>query len=313
LSAHAAGDELDPRLVSRARGALLGLVVGNQLGVPTEELGTAEAIRAAFPRGVRDLAPSPKGSPFDDDAAMTLLLAESLAEHGDFDAADVADRWVKWMKLDGRGIGLTTQRALRLIERGTEPFEAGRLARSAGAAASNGAVMRCIPVALRYHDNVEKLVRVSTQQAAITHADERCTWAAAAVNLAARELLHGNQYFVEEVLHRLHGAAPRVLVEAIRRVPWEQESDLPVAVAGEYGYVVHCVEVAFWCAVHRPSLEEALIFLVAAGGDTDTNAAVAGALLGARDGETGIPPRWLDQLGNARGVSGLAERLLQMR
>ena len=298
--------------MSRARGALLGLVVGNQLGVPTEQLGTAEAIREAFPQGVRDLHPPPKGSPFDDDAAMTLLLAESLAERGDLDAVDVAARWVKWMKVDGRGIGLTTQRALRLIERGVEPFEAGRQARSAGASASNGAVMRCIPVALRYHDNVDKLIRVSTQQAAITHADERCTWGAAAVNLAARELLHGNPHFVEEVLHRLQGAAPRVLIEAVRRVPWEQESALPVAVPNEFGYAVHCVEIAFWCAVHQPSLEEALVFLVAAGGDTDTNAAVAGALLGARDGETAIPPRWLDQLGrsNTRGVSELAEKLV---
>src|SRR5437867_9189579 len=239
----------------RARGALLGLVVGNQLGVPTEQLGTAAAIREAFPQGVRDLAPPPKGSPFDDDAAMTLLLAESLAEKGDFDANDVAERWVKWMKRDGRGIGLTTQRALRLIERGTEPFEAGRLTRAGGAAASNGAVMRCIPVALRYHDNVDKMVRVSTQQAAITHADERCTWGAAAVNLAARELLHGNAYFVEEVLHRLQ-AAPRPLIEAIQRVPWEQESDLPIGVSGEAGYVVHCVEIAFWCGMHRPSRDE---------------------------------------------------------
>src|SRR5256885_6457563 len=164
----------------RARGALLGLVVGNQLGVPTEPLGTATAIREAFPQGVRDLAAPPKGSPSDDDAAMTLLLAESLAEKGDFDAHDVAERWVKWMKRDGRGIGLTTQRALRLIERGTEPFEAGRLALNARAA-SNGAVMRCIPVALRYHNNVDRLIRVSTQQAAITHADERCTWGAVAV------------------------------------------------------------------------------------------------------------------------------------
>ena len=55
----------------------------------------------------------------------------------------------------------------------------------------------------------------------------------------------------------------------------------------------------------------ALVHLAEAGGDTDTNAAVAGALLGARDGDASIPPRWLDQLGNARGFSGLAERLLR--
>lgn len=225
-------DRGDPQLVSRARGALLGLVAGNQLGVPTEHLGTAEAIRKAFPHGVTDLTPPPKNSPYDDDAAMALLLGESLVASKGFDATDVAARWVKWMKMDGRGIGVTTKRALSLIDRGKEPFEAGRLVyqenprRSAG----NGSVMRCIPVALRYHDEVDRLIRVSTQQAAITHADERCTWGAAAVNLAARELLHGNIYFVEEVLHRIADRAPRALRDAIHRVPREAETDLPIAI-----------------------------------------------------------------------------------
>lgn len=83
---------MNAELVSRARGSLLGLVAGNQLGVPTERLGTPEAIRTAFPGGVRDLAPPPKNSPYDDDAAMALLLGESLLSSNGFDAADVAGR-----------------------------------------------------------------------------------------------------------------------------------------------------------------------------------------------------------------------------
>jgi len=302
----------DPQLVSRARGALLGLVAGNQLGVPTERLGTAAAIRQAFPNGVRDLAPPPKNSPYDDDAAMTLLLGESLLACNGFDATDVAGRWVKWMKVDGRGIGITTRRALTLIDRGKEPFEAGRLAHqeNPGRSAGNGSVMRCLPVALRYHDEIERLIRVSTQQAAITHADERCTWAAAAVNLAVRELLHGNIYFIDEVLHRIGDRAPRLLRDAIHRVPREGEGDLPIAVEREAGYVVHCVEIAFWFVTHDRTLEEALIYLAQAGGDTDTNAAVAGALLGARYGEVGLPPRWVDQITGAQGIAQLAERLV---
>lgn len=303
---------MDPELVSRARGALLGLVAGNQLGVPTEHLGTPEAIRKAFPNGISDLAPPPKNSPYDDDAAMALLLGESLLERQGFDATDVGRRWVKWMKVDGRGIGATTRRALTLIDRGKGPFEAGRLVyqENPRRAAGNGSVMRCVPVALRYHDDADRLIRVSTQQAAITHADERCTWGAAAVNLAARELLHGNIYFVEEVLHRIGDRAPRVLRDAIHRVPREAEADLPITVAGEAGYVVHCVEIAFWFATHDRRLEEALIFLAQAGGDTDTNAAVAGALLGARYGETALPPRWVQQLVGARGIATLAEGLV---
>jgi len=302
---------MDPQLVSRARGALLGLVAGNQLGVPTEGMGS-EAIRNAFPNGLHDLAPPPKNSPYDDDAAMALLLGESLLAAKGFDATDVAHRWVKWMKVDGRGIGWTTKRALTLIDRGKEPFEAGRLAHqeSPGRSAGNGSVMRCVPVALRYHDDLDRLIRVSTQQAAITHADDRCTWAAAAVNLAARELLHGNIYFIEEVLHRIGDRAPRVLRDAIHRVPREGESDLPITRAGETGYVVHCVEIAFWFVAHDRTLEESLIHLAQAGGDTDTNAAVAGALLGARHGETALPPRWMDQLVGAQGIGKLAEELV---
>ena len=305
-------DRGDPQLVSRARGALLGLVAGNQLGVPTEHLGTPEAIRKAFPNGVVDLAPPPKNSPYDDDAAMALLLGESLLASKGFDANDVARRWVKWMKVDGRGIGITTKRALTLIDRGKEPFEAGRLANqeNPGRSAGNGSVMRCIPVALRYHDDPDRLIRVSSQQAAITHADERCTWSAAAVNLAARELLHGNIYFVDEVMHRIGDRAPRVLREAIHRVPRERESDLPIARAGEAGYVVHCVEIAFWFVTHDRSLEEALIALAQAGGDTDTNAGVAGALLGARYGDIALPPRWINQVTGVQGIAQLAERLV---
>jgi len=303
---------MDPQLVSRARGALLGLVAGNQLGVPTEGMAP-EAIRKAFPNGLHDLAPPPKNSPYDDDAAMALLLGESLLAAKGFDAVDVARRWVKWMKVDGRGIGWTTKRALTLIDRGKEPFEAGRLAHqeNPSRSAGNGSVMRCVPVALRYQDDLDRLIRISTQQAAITHADERCTWAAAAVNLAARELMHGNIYFIEEVLHRIGDRAPRVLRDAIHRVPREGESDLPITRAGETGYVVHCVEIAFWFVAHDRTLEESLTHLAQAGGDTDTNAAVAGALLGARYGETALPPRWMDQLVGAQGIGKLAEELVK--
>jgi len=294
---------------------LLGLVAGNQLGVPTEHLGTPEAIRKAFPNGLVDLAPPPKNSPYDDDAAMALLLGESLLASKGFDENDVARRWVKWMKVDGRGIGITTRRALTLIDRGKEPFEAGRLANqeTPGRSAGNGSVMRCIPVALRYHDDPDRLIRVSTQQAAITHADERCTWGAAAVNLAARELLHGNIYFIDEVMHRIGDRAPRVLREAIHRVPRERDSDLPISRPGEAGYVVHCIEIAFWFVTHDRSLEEALMYLAQAGGDTDTNAAVAGALLGARYGEVALPPRWVDQITGVQGIAQLAERLVSAR
>ena len=113
------------------------------------------------------------------------------------------------------------------------------------------------------------------------------------------------------MLHKIGDRAPRALRDAIHRVPREQESTLPIAVPGEAGYVVHCVEIAFWFVAHDRTLEEALTYLVQAGGDTDTNAAVAGALLGARYGEVALPPRWVDQLVGAQGIAKLAENLVR--
>jgi len=104
---------------------------------------------------------------------------------------------------------MTTRRALTLIDRGKEPFEAGRLvnqenpgraaATAASCAASGG---------LRYHDDPDRLIRVSTQQAAITHADERCTWGAAAGEPRGPGAVARNIYFIDEVLHKIGDRAP---------------------------------------------------------------------------------------------------------
>src|SRR2546427_7297991 len=101
---------------------------------------------------------------------MALLFGESLLAARGFDAADLARRWVKWMKVDGRGIGNTTKRALTLIDRGKEPFEAGRLVYQENPrfSAGNGSVNRCGPPPPRYHDHPQPPIRGSTPQAGLT-------------------------------------------------------------------------------------------------------------------------------------------------
>jgi ADP-ribosylglycohydrolase len=247
-------------------------------------------------------------------AALARLLGESLLERGEFDAGDVSRRWVAWMDQDGRGLGRTTRRALELIETGVEPFDAGGRARdlAAGQAAGSGAVLRCLPVALRFHDEPDRLVRAATQQAAVTHSDPRCLWAAAAVALAVRELLHGNPYFIDEVMHRLRNGAPRAVLDAMHRAQRIQRGELPLATSTVDTDAVRCLEIAFWVALHERSLEAALRFLSGAGGDAIGNTATAGGLLGARDGEEAIPQQWLG-LSDAPGLGVLAERLIAAR
>jgi hypothetical protein len=92
-----------PDLATRARGALLGHAAGNVLGVPTEFLNTPDGIRARFPEGIRDVQrQDTPDSPYDDDLALTLLLAEELLQP-EVDLRRLALAWAGWGERDGRG------------------------------------------------------------------------------------------------------------------------------------------------------------------------------------------------------------------
>lgn len=302
----------EPTLRERARGAMLGHAAGNALGVPTEFLHTPAAIAARFPGGLREVMRADRpGSPWDDDVAMAVAVAEELLRPRP-DPHEIARRWVRWMKEDGRGIGVWTATALEYFDRHDAPIP------DAGGQAGNGAVMRTLPVALRFFRQPRVLLNAAGGIAALTHPDPRCIWSAVAVTVACAQLLQGRRDFLPDVVEALQvnrkpagtpDAGVDEVLEAVRRVPRERRDDLALT-GPAAGYTVLCMEVALWAAWHEPSLEAALVWLANAGGDTDTNAAVAGGLLGARDGERAVPSRWVEQVARAEELAGLAERLV---
>ena len=77
------------------------------------------------------------------------------------------------------------------------------------------------------------------------------------------------------------------------------------------GHTLLAMEVGLWAVATPLTLEDALIAVVGAGGDTDTNAAVAGAVLGARYGASAIPRRWLDCVPQRGRIETLADSLLR--
>jgi len=170
--------------------------------------------------------------------------------------------------------------------------------------------MRALPVALAARGSPRNLVAGSWHTAALTHPDDRCAWSAVAVNVAAAELLAGRRDFLADVIEVLRvNDAPAELLAAVRRVPLERRENLPILGPRAWD-AVSCAEIALWTAWHEPDLEAALIWLANAGGDTDTNAAVAGGLLGARDGEGAIPGRWLAALPELERLRSMAARLV---
>ena len=315
------------QLLERARGMMVGIGAGNLLGIRFEGWSTAEQLRESHPDGVREIEASP-GYPDDDDLAQAILLAEACAEFDALDPDDLMRRLWHWAETNGMGMGIQTgdvlERYAHLRDEpvggnGGDPFAPARSVweDSGRSAAGNGSVMRCGPVALRWLDDAAALARNSVVSAAVTHWDPRCVWSTLLADFAIAACLRGEPIAANELLNQASAALRAVGDELAQfELPEEPPPDVLDAVAaalapgaqvadllldsGGIGYAPKALAATLWAAHHAESVEEGLVAIVSAGGDTDTNAAPAGAALGARFGLEGIPQRWRNRIAELR-------------
>ena len=186
---------------------------------------------------------------------------------------------------------------------------------SGGKAAGNGAVMRCAPLAIRWRHDDAALVRNTVCSAAVTHWDSRCIWSSVFVNLAVASLLREPPDAelrlaerAEQARETLGDALTPFGIDSPPQLAVTEALDVSdIATADEIGldgwdmgFTLKALQVAMWCVHRAADFEEALIAIINAGGDTDTNGAVAGAVLGARFGLDAIPGRWRDRVARLR-------------
>ncbi len=295
----------------RYQGALLGHAVGNALGGPLEGY-PSHRIRSLLPDGIRDIPAREIHQPWDDDVAQAIELAECLLEPEPFDPDAYLRRLVRWAAESGRGIGRQTYQVLsraRAGARGTEAAiavweESGRWA------ASNGAIMRCAPVALRWRRDPLRLIEDAGHSARVTHYDPRCVWTTVAACAAIAHALAGSHGTLHELADGLgRVGAPDEVVTAVRRSATSDLSELELDEPHSMGYTVRTMSAGLWVFLNGNDFESTLLRIIHAGGDTDTNGAVAGAVLGARFGASSIPERWIAGLPSPDAIRSLADRL----
>src|SRR5437867_1228653 len=275
---------------SQIRGSLLGLAVGDALGAPFEGRSPQEASRAVA-SGRVDMSGGQGWEPgeWTDDTAMALLLAESIAERGLLDTADLARRYIEWANDDPRGIGAITRAALQ----GGKDEEAVRAKAKAahersGLTAGNGTIMRCAPIGLAARTQQEA-TKAAHADASLTHFDPAASRASAALCAAIHAI--SDQTDPVNAAAAEVGDHPRLslVLEAV-----QARHEKPIrSVAGspEAGTCWATLGVALFGLTNFESYESGVLWAIALGGDTDTNAATTGALLGARDGVDSIPER----------------------
>jgi len=296
----------DARLLARAQGCLLGQLAGDALGAQVE-FQTIASIRSRFPDGVRELE---DGGPFDtmagqptDDSEMALMLARCIVREGRYDAGAALDAYLHWQASDPFDIGVTTSTALDAARNGRTREERLRLAAQSALQDSqaNGSMMRISPLAIFGWPRPEEAAAWAREDSGLTHPNPVCREACAVFVRAIIAALSGADSgtcygaALEESRRGGNAAVTGALEEAAVAPPQQMDKR-------QSGWVLLALQNAFYRLLHAESLEEALVETVACGGDTDTNAAICGALLGAVHGRDAVPARWRRRVLTCRPV-----------
>ncbi|KOV77082.1 MULTISPECIES: ADP-ribosylglycohydrolase family protein [unclassified Streptomyces] len=294
-----------PELRERARGALLGLAVGDALGAPAENLRPSE-IRARWGRITGYVSEQPSGT---DDTEYAIFSGLLLARHGSaLTPEHVEAAWHEWIadRAEGpfRGAGFSERGTLENLRRGL----AAPISAQHRHAWSDGLAMRAAPFGVFAAGRPAEAARLVAIDGSVSHEGEG---------------IYGGQAVAAGVAAAMTGAAvPVVIASALAVIPddsWTARSlrrAVAVAHRGERavrsavvigGYpwtdlAPEAVALAFGAyAAADGDFREAVLTAVNMGRDADTTAAVAGALSGATQGLSAIPPHWSAAIGPARG------------
>ena len=300
----------------RCIGCLLGCACGDILGADFEFKSRSEIIRdCGGPSGLVDPHRRLSGR-YTDDTEMTLALASSLIECGRLDVAHCATTYAGFFASEPhRGYGPAVSKVLTMLCRGADYRTTGRAIYPEGSFA-NGGAMRIAPVGLVFRHAGDQTLREAVRLALLcTHVhpdavDGAFAQAKAVAELAMTEDLNG--FDGETLLSELQSTAQGHvlsdklgLVETALANAWPEERLLAsVCTPNEYGaqFQIHAAEAvccALWAFLrYFREPEQCIIQAVALGGDTDTVAAMAGALTGALHGTAWIPQPWYDDMEN---------------
>jgi ADP-ribosyl-[dinitrogen reductase] hydrolase len=302
--------DINAAVLSRARGCLLGQFAGDSLG-GLVEFRDAEDIRAMYPAGVRELADGGSwntiaGQPTDD-SELALMLARSLVERGTFDDDAVARAYGHWYASGPFDCGGTIARAASVASRVAANHAATARKFASAESQANGALMRLSPLGVFGHALApEGVAELARRDARLTHPHPVCQDASAvfAVTIARAVSSGGTASELFDFAMRWADAAG--LHADVRADLTAAAEELPADFSRNMGWVRVALHNAFYQLRHADSLEAGLVDTVMWGGDTDTNAAIAGALLGAVYGESAVPRQWREAVLNCRPAVGVA-------
>jgi ADP-ribosylglycohydrolase len=181
-------------------------------------------------------------------------------------------------------------------------------------AAANGGVMRTSVLGVWESESVDAVRRNAEIVCRITHYDPRCVASSVIVCLAIRSLLREGrdaEGLVKELVATADEYDVRVR-EYIEKASRTEIAALALDEPDSIGYTLKAMATGIWALLNPTTYREGILSVIHEGGDADTNASVAGAVLGARFGFSGIPQRWINSLLHRAELEARVARLLTM-
>lgn len=303
------------------KSGLLGIAVGDALGVPYE-FKTREQMKNEPATSMTGFGTyMQEVGTWSDDTAMSLCLAEVLAESSTLDMNTLGQNYVKWYK-DGYwtardetfDIGIATFQAMNKIMEGVHPLEAGG---SDEWDNGNGSLMRILPLVFyTWNKDIDERYELCKQVSSITHAHIRSVIACFYYLEFARNIILENnkkdtyqitQKEVNGYLQKIN--APEEEIKLFGRLLENNIQTLKEEEIKSSGYVIHTLEASIWCFMNTDYYKDAVLLAVNLGSDTDTTAAVTGGISAMYYGLDSIPAEWLEELARKEKIEELAERV----
>lgn len=268
---------------------LLGTAVGDALGVPFESMliNNPDLMKWDGKTFGASRYHQLKAGQYSDDTQMSIMVAESLIENKGFNPADLSARYVDWIVSGAaRGYGKTTLSAVQNLQAGKSWTESGVVG-----SYGNGTAMRAAPFGVFYRNDLTSLIEVVKVDSAITHISEDAEAGALAIAIAAYYACNRDtDNLLDKISVHLPDSKVKKTVSSLDSLLNSHDITPAQAlrVLGTRADVRQTVPSALYCFIKFGSYHEAIVTAIRAGGDTDTTAAIVGALFGARLGMQGI-------------------------
>lgn len=299
-------------------GTIFGQAIGDALGLGTEFMSKTE-VREKYPDGLKEYsqiirdyhrAKFQPGS-WSDDTDMMLCIANAIIEDKGINLHTIARNFKQWVYApETRGVGQTTLKVLSIAEYVEKPHQVAeliwRMTRTKSAA--NGSVMRTAIIGLKK----ENVAQTAEDVCKLTHFDPRCVGSCVIVSEIINHLIWHDEQLSYSQIMTIGNKYDKSIAEYIDKAYYNGIESLELDEPSSIGYTLKALGSALWCLFHANDFEEGLLRVVNEGGDADTNAAVACAMLGAKFGYTSIPQKYTDGLTRKNDLMRITNYLMQI-